>query len=122
GLAYELKPEGRLFDSSWRQLGDPFEVPTSEDFEQFEPAVAAAGDGFVAAWTSGPEFTNYFPPLLPSQDRSLSGIFRPGFAPSRRRSALPAPRCSASAPTAVSSSPPTGGRRTARAASDARCR
>jgi hypothetical protein len=74
------KPQGRLFDSQWRPLGEPFAVPTFADDAQREPAVAAAGEGFAAVWTSGPEYV-LFPPFAGGQDGNLSGIFGQVFAP-----------------------------------------
>jgi hypothetical protein len=71
---------GRLLDRTWQPLGDVFAVsPSSPQFFDQEPAVAAdASGGFVTVWTNG-QFSSPIPfpipiPTLPSDGRDGSGL------------------------------------------------
>jgi hypothetical protein len=60
--ATTTRPQGRLFDPFWQPVGTAFDAATALDELQMSPTAAAAGEGFVAAWSTGSPF---FPFLLP---------------------------------------------------------
>jgi hypothetical protein len=61
--AANTRPQGRLFDRFWQPVGSPFEAATDLDDElQMNPSAAAAGEGFVAAWSTGSPFPLLLPP------------------------------------------------------------
>ncbi|HEV2843450.1 MAG TPA: hypothetical protein VG477_01280 [Thermoanaerobaculia bacterium] len=70
---------GQLFDSSWLPVGGESRLNTYTADLQFEPALAADGDGgIVAAWSSGQEdFGFVTPPGIGygTQDGHLLGVF-----------------------------------------------
>jgi hypothetical protein len=75
-------PQGRLFDRFWQPVGEQLQPVTSTGEVQFSPCATSAGEGFVAAWSSG--FPFFFPFVLApagGKDSDGFGIVAQRFAP-----------------------------------------